>query len=133
MLKQQQQQQQQKQQQNPYAGVVMDPDVKAGGTQELVYQTVAEHVKEDGSVCAYDVVKTLAAKLNIDDGDDIPQYVPSDGDEDEVEMEVGENDKIESMSVGSAGSYAARLLVLSEQKLADEVKARMKMVRVCCD
>ena len=119
--------------QNPYAGVVMDPDIKEGGTQELVYQTVAEHVKhgEDGtvSVCASDVVKSLVDKLNIDDDGVIPEFVPSDGDEQEVEMEVGENDKIESMSVGSAGSYAARLLALSEQKLVDEVKHRMEEKR----
>ena len=119
--------------QNPYAGIVMDPDLREGGTQELVYQTVAEHVKhdEDGSVsvCASDVVKSLVDKLNIDDDGVIPEFVPSDGDEQEVGMEVGENDKIESMSVGSAGSYAARLLALSEQKLVDEVKHRMEEKR----
>jgi hypothetical protein len=123
--------------QNPYAGVVMDPDILVGGTQELVYQTVADHVQEvDGSltVCAYDVAKSLINQLNIEDGDGVPQYVPSDGDEEqEVEKEVGDNDMIESMSVGSAGSYAAKLLLLAEQKLAKEMEEKRKMVNIYYD
>jgi hypothetical protein len=59
--------------------------------------------------------------------DDIPEYVPSDGDEGvEEENEVGENDQIDSMSSGSAGSYSARLLALSEEKRIAEVKKRME-------
>ena len=93
--------------QKAYAGCVIDPDVVAGGTP------------------VEDIIQALMSQTKLDDA--IPEYVPSDGDEEvEEENEVNENDKIDSMSSGSAGSYAARLLMLSEEKRIAEVKKRME-------
>lgn len=85
---------------------------------------IAAVVAENNTVD--DVTQALMTQIKL--ADDIPDFVPSDGDEEveEEEKEVGENDQIDSMSSGSAGSYAARLLALSEEQRVAEVKKRME-------
>ncbi len=121
--------------QKVYSGVVVDPDIVPGGAQDMISAAITQH--ENASVD--DIAQTLMSQVKL--VDDIPEYTPSDGDEEvEEEKEVGENDQIDSMSSGSAGSYAARLLALSEEKRIAEVKKRMEdafhMVKIfylCCE